>query len=788
MADIDQLTGSTGLRNEQPFTVEVEFLSDWACGTGTGRHGAVDREVQRDADGLPMLRGKALAAMLRDTAETVAAGLDEGTTGTWHAWVEAVFGSQPGASSRQQLDAGPQPRTMPVPATLQARPLRLAAPVREAIAALDERNQALAREAAVLLRPGVAIDTDRHTAADDTFRIEERAAVGLTVTANWQLVFPGLAADDAVPWEAELLLRAAARLVDAVGGKRRRGAGRCRVTVAGDRASVDGHAGPRLAALLDQVDQAKEPTAAILAGTSADPAGTTLGARATEQLRHRHDLRITALTPLLVARGVIGNMVLTDKYVPGTSLLPMVAKALGRRATELITGGQVVVTNATIEVNGERTLPRPRALHHDKDARPRRPGDPQTLVNIFQPRDDDGRRLRTDDDFCVRAGAEGIHLAQVDLVTQAHAVVDDGTQRPTEDSGGLFVYQAIAAGTVLRCELWLPADAALDVDWLDGEHGIGRSRKDDYGHVKVDVLDPGTPRLAARGEIRTDQQLVVWLLSDLLLRGPAGEPLADATALAAALSTELGVELRLPDPAPGQPPVELATVRRVESWQQRWSMPRPSLTGLAGGSVFRFDMTGVPDESALCRVEAAGIGERTAEGYGRLALQPQLLDQALIEVVKAGSCDVVGELLHRGWHRELHRAAAVRAASAEVRKEFVPPRATAAQLGTLRTLADRVAEDGGPEQIRGWVAATRRNRSRKEIWGGDRLDRLTKLVSGAEALWSYLGVRPPSGIPDELHRQAVGWLLAEVVRAEAEQRRNRPADSPEVNNDEEAPA
>jgi len=821
-----------GLRNGRPFPVEVTFLSDWACGTGTSRHGAVDREVQRDADGLPMLRGKALTAVLRDAAETVAVGLDDGATdGIWYAWVEAVFGSQPGASSRQRPDpAGqfrPQPRTSPVPAALQGRPLHLPGPVRAAIAALDERSRVLAREAAVLLRPGVQIDVDRHTAADDTLRVEERAAVGLTVTADWQLTFPGLAVDVPVPWEAELLLRAAARLVDAIGGKRRRGAGRCRVTIAGDDAagddaagkSADGDgadgqpAGSPLDALLERVDDARSP-AEVLPSAVVDPAAATLGARTSDPPVHRHDLRITALTPLLVARGVLGNLVLTERFVPGTSLLPMVAKALGGQSTELITGGRVVVTNATVEIAGERSLPLPRALHRPKDT-----DQHQQLVNLLRPRADDSQRLRPMVGFCGADGAGGIRIAEVDLVTQAHAVVDDGPQRPTEDSGGLFVYEAIAAGTALRCELWLPADADLDTDWLDGEHAIGRSRKDDYGRVRVDVLAPGTPALVARGTVSDSRQLVVWLLSDLLLRGPAGEPVTDPQALAATLAEALRVDLALPDDSPDRLPVGFLTTRRVESWQRRWSMPRPSLTGLAAGSVVRFDMIGVPDEEALRRIEATGIGERTAEGYGRLALQPVLLDRTTVAVAtdpadearsagrrtpadphtRAGQATPAGragdtpalvtELVRRGWRRELHRTAAVRVADDALRDLLVPPDVSMAQLGALRTLADRLTAGDDPAQVRGWIAATRRNRPRRESWGAKRLDLLDRLASGDEVLWSHLGVHPPADVADELHRPAAGWLLAEVVRAAVGRRRStRGQDGPTANHHEGVPA
>lgn len=761
------------LRNDEPFPVSVEFLSDWSCGTGTVHYGVVDREVQRDHEGYPLLRGKAMAAMLRDAAETVAAGLDEDGSDCWQWWIKVIFGSQ---RPLEHTGYHPADRAVPVAAALRPRPLRIPEKMRAAIAAYDPDTARLAREALVLVRPGVAIDDETGAAEDQMLRMEERASAGLTLTAQWRLRFDDLPAGAPVPWEAELLLLAAAWMVDHVGGRRRRGAGRCQVTIGTPPADSD-----RLSTLLDQVAQARPPDKALTARRPVSPAAlpaSRLGGRRRQPLRHRYDLRLTALTPLLIARAVTGNTVLTERYVPGASLLPWIAHALGPDATALITGGQVVVTHATIEIDGRRALPMPRALHAPKDH-----PNADTLVNVMRAPADPRWRGKPAGGFSVPV-SDGLLRGEPRLVAHTHAVVDDATQRPNERTGGLYTYQAIEAGTVLRAEVWLPDGVPLDRSTLTGECTVGRSHKDDYGQVRIEVHDPTPQRVtgpAGAGE------LVVWLLSDLLLRGSAGEPAADLACLASTLGEALGVRLTVPHTLSAGPAAVLGA-SRTESWQTRWGLPRPSLTGLAGGSVVRFEMAGVPDPAAYEQVVAAGLGERTAEGFGRIALQPPLLTAAEVPVrspapaapaslaAPQSPADPHSEAAARtyavrGWRRELHRQAVARACDDALRKRLIPAGASAAQLGTLRTIAEQLHTTLDPAPVRTWLKQTSAIRHRREAWlekNPDRLQTLECLFQGPnDELWELLAIRPPAALTEQLYWPALAWLLAEAARTQS---------------------
>ena len=63
---------------------------------------------------------------------------------------------------------------------------------------------------------------------------------------------------------------------------------------------------------------------------------------------------------------------------------------------------------------------------------------------------------------------------------------------------------------------------------------------------------------------------------------------------------------------------------RRESWHKGWGLPRPSLVYFQAGSVFLFKVKNPEswDEQKAYDLIEAGIGDRRAEGYGRILLNP----------------------------------------------------------------------------------------------------------------------------------------------------------------------
>ena len=238
---------------------------------------------------------------------------------------------------------------------------------------------------------------------------------------------------------------------------------------------------------------------------------------------------------------------------------------------------------------------------------------------------------------------------------RTHNTVEDEKQRPTERVGGLFTYEAIRPGRTFQGrvrmsrELWEKVREKSDIlqKLACSELSIGRSRKDEYGAVSLQYVPSDTsspegrfwsPKLLEAGG---KSYLVVYLISDLLIRGEFQSYSLRLEDLRDALSKVLQVELSdVPDSdwtnvegrSFRQSPLggtsgHCVRVGRRESWQTRWTLPRPSLSYFQAGSVLLFQVTtpeAWSEASARALVEQ-GLGDRRAEGYGRVLLNPPFL-------------------------------------------------------------------------------------------------------------------------------------------------------------------
>jgi CRISPR-associated protein Csx10 len=66
-----------------------------------------------------------------------------------------------------------------------------------------------------------------------------------------------------------------------------------------------------------------------------------------------------------------------------------------------------------------------------------------------------------------------------------------------------------------------------------------------------------------------------------------------------------------------------ASMRRIMGWQELWGLPRMEEYAIDAGSVFLFAVTRPLDDTlarTLCTLEEQGIGQRRAEGFGRICV------------------------------------------------------------------------------------------------------------------------------------------------------------------------
>lgn len=718
--------------------VTIEFTSDWQCGSGTGVPGGVDRQIIRDQDGLPYVPARTARGIWRYGCELAAEAFDEGLdTRPWAGLVALIFGA---ATNTDSAAAG---------GLLQVDPARLAP---EWISRLRDprrgatREQRLARQERTLLRDALVvprfntrIDPERGTAHDDTLRLNERARAGLTLHAGYS--WP----TSKMPWQVELLLAAGAALVHHVGGTRRRGAGRCTMRLDGlDVTALLTSYGAQLGDF-DLND--------LTLGTLDTTHVTTTGAARPDSGRHtrRFDVTLTATLPLVITRHVIGNTVESLDYVPASMLLPIVARALGPEAADLIREARIVVTDATPVIARQRSV--------------------RTALSLVAP--DKGRQLTESRDVILAGddieGAKPIggwsvgtgpryRVATTRLVTRAHPQIDDAEQRPLANS--LFAYEAIPAGSILRCQLW--ADENVRDQALKGIKElnnktvrIGRSKTADYAAARLSVAAPEQ----AETQEAMVTSFILTLESDTVLIDDVGNPTPTVDALVGWLSERIDVGLRLRDS-------RSAVVRR-ESWNRGHGLPRRSVIGLAAGSVVRIDVAGEPvNLSRLQEILARGIGELRVEGYGRCRVgevkeSEQQLDVQVSSIDTATSSEAAAEpsdaawtrFVALAWHDELLKRIRAMASDGDTRKRLISSKVSSSQLGSLRTAARNLTRDD--QAVARWVHATRFHPAREKAWGAERLKLLEDLATplgraGPRIQW-----------PDRVHR-----FLADPTRPE----------------------
>lgn len=790
-----------------PTTLKVTFTSDWHVGDGAGVPGYIDRIVRRDPqDQLPCLPAKTLTGIWRDACEQVAAGLDGGGASGWQALVAALFGSQP--SIDQIHDQTPQP------ARLALRPAQIPSHLRER---LDE-NPAL-RAALTFIKPGVRIDAVTGQALDDHLRFEEMVRAGAVLEAPLELMLDDL---DAMQREAALaLLWAGAQVVERLGGNRRRGAGECKFQLVGledgfpaaalARLNQDPPAVPPIARPVDQW-QFSSPSDAVAAPE--DNSWLKLS------------LRLELLTPVIAAQHTIGNVIQSLDYLPGGYLLSALSEQLGDKVFTEAACGDFRASNAYPEVANARGLPVPLALFHDKEQGGLDKPEGQTWNRLREAEPGGEVQLKQ-----YRGGYlgpfDGVYrpvMGRSRLQLTTHGTIEDQYQRPTEAVGGVFTYQALAAGQRLRAEVWVRGrlkQCWIEENWRQKLEGqtlrLGRSKKDDYGWVRLRILD-STPSVSVT---QSPDELCVWLLSDVLLRDATLRASTALEALRLALEQQLrkldhSVTLTVPE----DPTAVWLRTRRSDGWHQGWGLPRPSYIGIAAGSCVRFHASAALNQQVLQALMEAGIGERRAEGFGELVYNPPLLahtgwgslqsldstagDEAENPAATAGHAPMpsIADTDIRAFIRTLETAAwrtgiqnaALKLAGANRRAQFggwTGDKPTNSQLGTLRAVLGQIQRFADVQNLAAavpgvtvrtvqqnaetdrrilqrWLEHLEQTPNRNDKWPPQTLRKLHDQMQNEDQVWNWLETVEPSVFPTLLldSRTALRTQLwAEALRA-----------------------
>jgi CRISPR-associated protein Csx10 len=639
--------------------VTIVFTSDWGVSTGVGQAGRTHSTIERCGDD-PVVRGTVITGVLREQAMLAAKALDgpeEKSPKKWTSFALWLFGQDPDS----EPGSTPHPRHVLFTDATPASKI----PIHDTVS--------------------LSIDPTTGTARDQFLRFTERAAAGV-LTGTFTLIDEAGAelSVQATIEAAHFLLGVAGLMVRGIGSGRSGGDGECTVLVTSHE--VEARAGQstskivafasscaqELRTSLKKLAQSLEPEV-----VSALPApqrstqhqvGTIDGSAAQHSGGHHLILDLTLNSPIVSYEVPFSNEIRSLDFLRGTILLPWLhrlvssKKQAGNEAviTNAVTGGHLVVSDALPVISETEGLPVPLTLKTDKTLSSDSPitlyGDsPKNKGKIpvrggyvfFGPKGGDGKEPGTKTQgWYGKPPLRGRQTTAINHETGAAS------------KGQLVLVDALPEGMSMRAHVWVsdelweaasvsnllnePREARLGSRKLTGTFGSAtctlreetaaeREARSHFGNAGSTQLTSTASTSAdgtAPGEGTTTSSSVVslWFTSDVIARSAglgAGGTIDDL--IRAFKRKGITVE------AVGTPSIRH---RRVDSWSPADNGPRASRVAIQAGSVVQVT---VNDEvrTALVKLAPFGVGELTAQGYGRFVVDHPLLSIQSIEVTKA---------------------------------------------------------------------------------------------------------------------------------------------------------
>ena len=641
--------------------VTIVFTSDWGVSTGVGQAGRTHSKIEL-SNNKPVVRGTIITGVLREQAMVAAEAFDRAMGSSGEHWKEFalwLFGQDPDG----KRGSTPHPRHVLFTDATPASKI----PIHDTVS--------------------LSIDPTTGTARDQFLRFTERAAAGV-LTGTFTLIDEAGAetSDQETIKAAHLLLGVAGLMVRGIGLGRSGGDGECTVLVTSHE--VEARAGQstskivafasscaqELRTSLKKLAQSLEPevvsTLPAPQRSTQHQVGTIDGSAAQHSGGHHLILDLTLNSPIVSYEVPFSNEIRSLDFLRGTVLLPWLhrlvssKKQAGNEAviTNAVTGGHLVVSDALPVISETEGFPVPLTLKTDKTL----PSDsPITLYGdspknkgkipvrggyvFFAPKEGDGKEPGTKTQgWYGKPPLRGRQTTAINHETGAAS------------KGQLVLVKALPEGMSMRAHVWVSDELweAASVSALLGKTRVARlgSRKltGTFGSATCTLREETATEREARsyfgnagstqltstastsadgtapGESAPasydDQTVSLWFTSDVIARSAglgAGGTVDD---LIRAFNRE-GVDLKS---------IEAASVRhrRVDSWSPADNGPRASRLAIQAGSVIQVRVS-EEDRAKLLKLAPFGVGELTAQGYGRFVVDHPLLSVQSIEVTKA---------------------------------------------------------------------------------------------------------------------------------------------------------
>lgn len=657
------MSAETTTSNNTPASghVTIVFTSDWGVSTGVGQAGRTHSTIERGSNGHPVVRGTVITGVLREQAMLAAKALDgpdEKSPKKWTNFALWLFGQDPDGKQ----GSVPHPRHV------------LFSDVTSA-SSIDVHDTV-----------SLSIDPITGTARDQFLRFTERAAAGV-LTGTFTLIDEAGAefSDTTTIEAARFLLGVAGLMVRGIGSGRSGGDGECTVLVSGEAlAACHERSTSKFVAYASDQSQALKRSLKKLAASFTEAVvnelpgprqggvqhrvGTVGGSDADRSGGHHLILDLRLNSPIVSYEVPFSNEIRSLDFLRGTVLLPWLHRTLSSKKqegnnaiiTNAVTEGHLFVSDALPVIEGIEGLPVPLTLKTDKT-----PTSDSTIALhsnsavdtgkipvrggyvFYDPREGDSKEPQG---WYGKPPLRGRQTTAINHETGAAS------------KGQLVLVEALPEGMCMRAHVWVsdelwkaasvsallnePREARLGSRKLTGTFGSAtctlrnetndereaRSRFDDAGSTQpvgaasmsADGTAPGESAPASSPE--STEVVSLWFKSDVIARSDMLGPGGTTDDLVRAFERE-GIDLG---------PIKAVSIRhrRVDSWSPADNGPRSSRLAIQAGSMIRVRVS-VADRAKLLALAPFGIGELTAQGYGRFAVDHPLLERKSLTVTKA---------------------------------------------------------------------------------------------------------------------------------------------------------
>lgn len=640
--------------------VTIVFTSDWGVSTGVGHAGRTHSTIERCGDD-PVVRGTVITGVLREQAMLAAKALDgptkENEKGKWTGFARWLFGQDPDS----EPGSTPHPRHVLFSDATPASKI----PIHDTVS--------------------LSIDPKTGTARDQFLRFTERAAAGV-LTGTFTLIDEAEDEDSIQRTieAAHFLLGVAGLMVRGIGSGRSGGDGECTVLVTNHEVEArDGKSTSKTVAFASSCAQELRTSLRKLAQSlkpevvSALPApqrstqhqvGTVDGPAAQHSGGHHLILDLTLNSPIVSYEVPFSNEIRSLDFLRGTVLLPWLHRLVSSKKrgeheaviTNAVTGGHLVVSDALPVISDAKGLPVPLTLKTDKTS----PSD--STITLYGDSTEETGKIPIRGGYVFFAPKEGDGeepgtktqgwYGKPPLRGRQTTAINHETGAASK--GQLVLVEALPEGMSMRAHVWVsdelwnaapvsillnePRVARLGSRKLTGTFGSAtctlreetaaeREARSHFGNAGSTQLTSTASTSAdgtAPGEGTTTSSRGVWLwfTSDVIARSDLLGPGGTADDLIRAFERE-GIIVE----AVGTPSIRH---RRVDSWSPADNGPRASRLAIQAGSVIQVRIS-KKDRAKLLKLAPFGVGELTAQGYGRFIVAHPLLNIQSIELTKA---------------------------------------------------------------------------------------------------------------------------------------------------------